>query len=124
MTKHFKLHEFACADGTALPKKYQKRIYAQAFILETLRLHLGCTIIINSAHRTSSHNRKVGGVINSFHISALALDISTRNMTAAQESKFLNWCIKMKELNLIRYFQVYPGQKFIHIDFGHIQSML
>lgn len=124
MTKHFKLHEFACKDNSALPEEFMNRIYAQAFILETLRLHLGCTILINSAHRTSSHNKKVGGVKNSFHIPALALDISVRNMTASQESKFLNWCIKMKALNLIRYFQVYASQKFIHIDFGHIKSMI
>ena len=50
VTKHFKLSEFACKDGTQVPEKYQ-------------------------GYRTKEYNRRVGGASKSKHLTASAADV-------------------------------------------------
>ena len=37
VTKHFKMSEFACKDGTQVPEKYQGNVAALCLALEHLR---------------------------------------------------------------------------------------
>lgn len=76
LTPHFKFSEFNCKDGTPVPEHLHYNIRMLAGCLEVLRGHFQLPIIINSAYRTQRYNAKVGGVANSQHLSANAVDIS------------------------------------------------
>ena len=44
-------------------------------VLQKIRAHFGKAVIINSAYRTTAHNKKVGGTSNSQHLYGTAADI-------------------------------------------------
>lgn len=78
VTKHFKINEFKCKDGTAVPQKYLNNVFLIAAQLEIIRTHLGMPIVINSAYRTTQYNKKVGGAVASQHLTASAVDITVQ----------------------------------------------
>lgn len=80
ITPHFTWQEFACKDGTPVPEhlKYNARMLAGC--LEGLRLHFQLPIIINSAYRTESYNKKVGGASQSQHLACNAVDITIKGV--------------------------------------------
>ena len=51
-----------------------------AWVLESIRSHVGKPLIINSAYRSREVNARVGGVNTSFHLVGSAADISIRNL--------------------------------------------
>lgn len=71
ISENFTLSEFQSKDGA------DKVLYSEELLskLELLRAYGGFTVHINSAYRTSSHNRKVGGASNSQHTKGTAADI-------------------------------------------------
>ena len=71
LSEHFKVREFACNDGT------DKILIENDMIpvLERLRLYVENPVSINSAYRTASYNKKIGGATNSYHIYGRAIDI-------------------------------------------------
>lgn len=71
LSTNFKVKEFACNDGS------DKILIDTELVelLQKLRNHFGKPIIINSAYRTSSYNKKVGGSTNSQHLLGKASDI-------------------------------------------------
>lgn len=84
MTKladNFWLKEFKCKDGTHVPDAYIYNVEQLAKNLQILRNELtrklgrDCPININSAYRSPSHNKKVGGASSSQHLYAKAADI-------------------------------------------------
>jgi len=68
---HFNASEFACKDGTST----LLLDYDLLPIIERFRQYVGRSVIINSAYRTDSYNRKVGGASQSYHKYGRALDI-------------------------------------------------
>lgn len=78
--------------------------------LETLREVVGRPIKVTSGYRCSEHNRKVGGVTDSFHTKGLAADIVCEGLStdelAAKASKVFN-------LGGVGY---YPKEGFVHVD--------
>ncbi|MDE5755292.1 MAG: DUF882 domain-containing protein [Oscillospiraceae bacterium] len=71
LSKNFKVKEFACKDGS-------DTIYVDnqlVWYLQQIRDHYGKAVVINSAYRTSSYNKKVGGATNSYHVKGMAADI-------------------------------------------------
>ena len=85
ITEHFSTSEFHCKDGSRVPTEYLANIVYIANVLERLRSLVGNpTIIINSAYRTYNHNRLNGGAVNSNHLRAQAVDISTQKFTSEQ----------------------------------------
>jgi len=52
--------------------------------LESMTRELGYKLTISSGFRTAAHNRKVGGVVNSRHLSGRAVDIDTIPSNHAQ----------------------------------------
>lgn len=81
ITENFKINEFACRDGSAVPGKYLSNVFNLAKQLEIIRLSLGQPIVINSAYRTREYNTKVGGAFASQHLTASAVDIVVKGYT-------------------------------------------
>jgi zinc D-Ala-D-Ala carboxypeptidase len=85
--------------------------------LQALRTALNCPLILNSIYRDPTHNRKIGGAKDSYHMKGLAADVSMANHdpsefeTAARKAGFTG-------------FGFYPPKKgnFIHLDIGPARS--
>lgn len=84
-TAHFSISEFACKDGTPVPKAYYPQVQVLMDNLEVLRAAMGgYPIHINSGYRTKKHNAAVGGKPQSLHLTAHAADIVIKGYTPAQ----------------------------------------
>lgn len=80
ITPHFSRHEADCHDGTPVPNVYMPNVRClAALVLEPIRKEAGDSRMdILSWFRTDKHNRAVGGEPGSFHLVALAADITVR----------------------------------------------
>ncbi len=71
LSANFKVKEFACKDGSdpifISPKLVE--------VLQKIRTHFGKAVNINSAYRTATYNKKVGGATYSQHLYGTAADI-------------------------------------------------
>ena len=80
LTKNFILEEFACKDGTAVPKRFYGNCKELAENLQVLRDSLGVPLEVLSGFRTVKHNKKIGGAPASFHLTASAVDIKADSL--------------------------------------------
>lgn len=71
ISKHFNRSEFDCRCGCGLNTVDVRLVE----ILEQVRKHFGCPVIINSGCRCATHNRKIEGRANSKHLIGKAADI-------------------------------------------------
>ena len=115
VTKHFKMSEFACKDGTQVPTKYQGNVAALCLALEHLRAKLGSPVVIISAYRTKAYNKRVGGASKSQHLTAKAADIRLSGKTPAEVSACLEELIAEGTIPQ-GGIGVYPSQNFTHYD--------
>ena len=84
LTKNFSKSEFDSKDGAEMPKEVLLNVQKLANQLQVLRDSLGVSITVNSGYRSPSHNKKMGGTINSQHILGKAADITAQGYTPAQ----------------------------------------
>jgi hypothetical protein len=83
--------------------------------LQALRDMLGKPLILTSAYRSPSHNKRVGGAKNSYHMQGVAFDVRMENHDphefeeAARAVGFTG-------------FGYYPKSGFMHIDTGPSRS--
>lgn len=73
LTDNFKVREFACKDGSDV-------VFINCMIpviCQAVRNWFGVAFTPNSAYRTESHNKAVGGSANSYHLTGRAVDIPT-----------------------------------------------
>jgi len=70
----------------------------------------GKKVIMNSGYRSPSHNLKVGGAQNSYHVKCMAADIF---IPGVSKRKILAFA---RRNNLVGGLGCYPNRKFIHID--------
>lgn len=113
LSSNFDLKEFASADGTAPTDKVLKNLTELAKNLEALRKHLGQPIKITSGYRSKEHNKKIGGALNSMHITGMAADIQVEGVKPIELAKAIELLIKngkMKEGGLGIY------STWIHYD--------
>lgn len=113
LTDNFSLEEFACKDGTPVPGELFDNIELLAKNLQVLREHIGDPIHVNSGYRTPAYNAKVGGKKASYHLKAMAADLTTKSKTPKQLAAIIEKLIaarKMKQGGI----GVYPG--FVHYD--------
>lgn len=78
--------------------------------LQSLRTAWGKPIILNSAHRCPRHNRAVGGVENSMHLT-LAFDCA---VPATEQAAF----VALARQAGFKGIGSYPGRGFVHLDTG------
>jgi uncharacterized protein YcbK (DUF882 family) len=76
--------------------------------LNQYRERIGISTKINSGFRCRTHNARVGGAKDSFHVRGLATDIVTKGVKIAEMAKLL------KEMDIFGGVIVYPT--FIHVD--------
>ena len=88
LSNNFKVKEFACNDGSDTVLISDKLVD----LLQKIRDHFGVAVTINSGYRTSSYNKKVGGVSNSQHVKGTAADIVVKGvdpLTVAQYAEYI-----------------------------------
>lgn len=86
LTKHFKVKEFACKDGSPV-------VFIDDYlvsILDILRSKIGKPVIITSGYRTPARNSSVGGAKYSYHMRGMAADILVKNMNTKELAKKLD----------------------------------
>jgi uncharacterized protein YcbK (DUF882 family) len=113
MTKNFQLSEFDCNDGTPVPIELQDNVELLAQNLQVLRDELGEPLTILSGYRSPAWNKKVGGKKASYHMKAMASDLTCKSKTPKQLHAIIERLIaekKMKQGGL----GLYPG--FVHYD--------
>ena len=71
ITKNFKVREFKCKDGSDVIFIADELVN----VLQKVRDHFGKSVTINSAYRTPTYNKKVGGATYSQHCYGTAADI-------------------------------------------------
>lgn len=104
ITKKFKVKEFRCKDGSG------KILIDTDFVvnkLQKIRDGLGAPITINSAYRTESYNRKVGGAKSSYHMKGQAFDIVVKGHTPLEVARFAQ---SIGITGIIQY------NTFVHVD--------
>lgn len=104
IAKNFKVKEFRCKDGS------DKILIDTGFIvnkLQKIRDHFGTPITINSAYRTESYNKKVGGAKSSYHINGQAFDIVVSGHTPLEVARFAE---SIGIPGIIQY------NTFVHVD--------
>jgi zinc D-Ala-D-Ala carboxypeptidase len=108
--QNFTPEEIACrGDGKI-------RINAPALDkLQALRDRLGAPLIVNSAYRSPTYNRKVGGAKQSMHLQGAAFDISMANHDPESFEK---------AARAVGFsgFGFYPRQIFMHVDIGRARQ--
>lgn len=76
LSEHFDDSEFACHDGTPVPKELRPNaeFLCQA-VLEVIRETIGRPVAVISGYRTPAYNERIGGAKKSTHMTAEGADI-------------------------------------------------
>lgn len=112
LTKHFRVKEFACKDGS--PAVFiDDYLYT---ILDILRNKLEKPVIITSGYRTPEWNAKCGGAKYSYHMRGMAADIRVDGISSKELANKLNEIVP-DECGIIVYknwvhFDVRTGKKY------------
>ena len=72
--------------------------------------YFGKKVVANSGYRDPSHNHRVGGADNSFHMKCMAADFF---IPGVPKSKLIAYAMRH---DLVGGLGCYPGRNFIHID--------
>lgn len=81
LTEDFNKIEFESRDGSKMPIEVLHNIRKVSKNLQVLRDYIGRPIHINSGYRSPKHNKRIGGVPNSYHTKGMAADITVRGYT-------------------------------------------
>jgi uncharacterized protein YcbK (DUF882 family) len=110
ISEHFYLREFQSPDTEEV------KIYPEVVErLEKLRAYVNKPILIHSAYRTPEHNKKVGGVKNSYHCQGMAVDVSSLGVSLDELKKYA-LAVGFKGIG------IYRNKNFIHLDIGPERS--
>ena len=116
LTPHFHLSEFACRDGTPVPRNAVGALRQHCqLVLEPQRKRFGACVV-NSGYRTRAYNRRIGGAQGSYHIydekpKAPAVDRSFARGFPDLWGQDARW-----RLGSRGGVGTYPGARFIHTD--------
>ena len=113
VTPHFSFVEFACKDGSPVPSVYWYNMRMLAGNLEALRGALKSPIVINSAYRHEIYNKRVGGAVNSQHLTCNAVDI---NVKGYSPSLVYSMIVKLMEKGIMEKGAVILYDNFVHYD--------
>ena len=105
LTVNFKVKEFACKDGSDVVLVSPKLLT----ILQTVRIHFGKPVIINSGYRTPSYNKKIGGANYSQHMYGTACDIRINGVSPKDLASYI-------ETLLVNTGGIGIYSTFVHVD--------
>lgn len=111
ISKNFRVREFRCQDGSDV-------VFIESDlvdILQKIRDHFGKAVTINSAFRTFSHNKKVGGATYSQHLYGTAADIKVSGVAASAVADYVE-TLMPNTGGIGRY------STFTHVDVRSIKS--
>lgn len=111
LSTNFKVSEFACQDGSDVVFVAPQLVT----ILQKVRTHFGKPVTINSAYRTPTHNKKVGGTTNSQHCLGTAADIKITGVSPKTVAKYVETLLPTSG-----GIGVYPT--FTHVDVRETKS--
>ena len=126
LTPHFKLSEFT-KSSTATARKIDNTPSEQVIsnlkllceqVLEPLRVHFNCPIIIGSGNRSPALNKAVGGVKNSQHMTGEAADIHLPNNETGR--KWFLWMMDNLKFDQLIMEKSTPTSTryWIHVSFS------
>lgn len=126
LTPHFKLSEFT-KSSTATVRKIDNTPNEQAIsnlkllceqVLEPLRVHFNCPIIIGCGYRSPALNKAVGGVKNSQHMTGEAADIHIPN--EATGKRWFVWMMDNLKFDQLIMEKSTPSSSryWIHVSFS------
>lgn len=85
LSPNFKVKEFACQDGSDTIVLHNDFVVDK---LQKIRSHFNKPVTINSAYRNPTHNKKVGGSSNSYHVKGRAFDIVVKDVSPNEVAKY------------------------------------
>ena len=92
LSTNFRVKEFACTDGSD-PIFIDSDLVN---VLQKVRDHFGKAVTINSAYRTPTKNKAVGGEVYSQHLYGRAADISVKGVTPKKVAAYAETILKNK----------------------------
>lgn len=92
LSTNFKVSEFACKDGSDVVFIAPELVT----VLQKIRTHFGRAVTINSAYRTPTYNRKVGGATGSQHTLGTAADIRIVGVSPKTVAKYVETIMPTK----------------------------
>lgn len=111
--EYFKLSEFKCKCCGKIPTSAQYQVQKLVnSLLDPVRRVLQAPIYVNSGYRCKRHNKAVGGVINSQHLTGNAADIRCYDNAALVEI--------IKQIGDFDQLIVY--KTFIHVSYKSEQD--
>lgn len=112
-TRNFKEAEFVCHCGHCQFSVPQTGIVVPQLMiaLQQARDVLQAPIRVTSGRRCYSHNRNVGGVENSYHLSGYAADVAADDMAALR--------LALEAVPAFSYIEVHD--RYIHVDVGKVR---
>ena len=105
LSNNFKVSEFACKDGSDVIFIAPELVN----VLQKIRTHFGKAVNINSAYRTPTYNKKVGGATYSQHLYGTAADIRINGVSQKDIAAYAETL-----LNGTGGIGIYSN--FVHID--------
>ena len=111
ISKNFRVREFRCQDGSDV-------VFIESDlvdILQKIRDHFGKAVTINSAFRTFSHNKKVGGATYSQHLYGKAADIKVSGVAPSVVADYVETLMPSTG-GIGRY------STFTHVDVRKVKS--
>lgn len=85
LSQNFLLSEFRCKDGSDVILVSAKLV----LLLQKIRDWAASPVTINSAYRTFSYNKQIGGATSSQHCLGTAADIVVKGKTPSQVAAFV-----------------------------------
>lgn len=111
LSDNFKVNEFRCKDNSDVIFIAPELVV----ILQKIRDHYGKAVNINSAYRTPTYNKKVGGATYSQHLYGTAADIRINGVKPKDLAAYI-------ETLMPNYggIGIYPT--FVHVDIRKVKS--
>lgn len=115
LSRNFSEEEFVCRCGHCHWSRAQSGLVVPELVvgLQRARDALGKPIIVTSGRRCVEHNRVVGGVYGSYHISGMAADVKADDMNALLE--------ELLDVHEFRYIEAH--RRYIHVDVGQVRRI-
>lgn len=108
LSKHFSSKEFECKCGKCEIQYLEDGVLEK---LEIVREKYGKPIIITSGYRCPSHNKAIGGAVNSSHVNGLAVDIQPKLLILDELDDLYDVCY-----NIFDNIGDGRNRGFVHVD--------